>query len=82
MQPRGWSDLRDFDDPVWGLPIPEFDGGNEPHRHLGAEAERIAATVALPDGDYRRKRRTIREALAATGHAAVMEEAVAALLAE
>lgn len=85
MQPRGWRDPRDFDNLVWELPIPEFDGGNELHRHLaaaGAEAERIAAAVLLPDGDYRRKRRTIREALAAAGHAAVMEELVAALLAQ
>lgn len=84
MQPRGWRDPRHFDNLVWELPIPEYDGGIELHRQLaaaGAEAERIAAAVALPEGDFRRKRRAIRDALAATGHAAHMEELVGALLA-
>jgi hypothetical protein len=83
MQPRGWRDPRDFDNLVWELPIPEYNGGLDLHRRLaaaGAEAERIAASVPLPEGDYRRKRRSIRDALAATGHAAVMEALVATLL--
>ena len=37
----------------------------------------IAAMVALPEGDFRLKRRAIRDALAATGHAAHMEALVA-----
>lgn len=84
MQPRGWRDPRDFDNLVWELPIPEYDSGLDLHRRLaaaGAEAERIAATVALPEGDFRRKRRAIRDALVASGHAAHMEGLVAALLA-
>src|SRR5215211_1288826 len=71
LQPRGWRDPRDFDNLVWQLPIPEYDGGHPLHCRLaaaGTEAERIAAMVALPEGDYRRKRRVIRDALAATGH--------------
>jgi hypothetical protein len=84
MQSRGWRDPRDFDKLVWELPIPEFDNEDKLHREIAAagwQAERLASTVALPDGDYRRKRRAIRDALAATGHAAHMEELVAALLA-
>jgi hypothetical protein len=82
-QSRGWRDPRDFDNLVWELPIPEFDGSLELHQELaaaGSEAETTAAAVALPDGDYRRKRRAIREALARTGLAAEMEALVARLL--
>jgi hypothetical protein len=50
-QSRGWRDPRDFDNLVWELPIPEFDGTLELHRELaaaGVEAETIASTVVLP----------------------------------
>lgn len=83
MQPRGWRDPRDFDKLVWELPIPEFAAGNALHAALaavGQEAEAVAASVELPTGDYRRKRRAIRDALAAAGLAARMETLVARLL--
>ncbi|MFL5334909.1 MAG: hypothetical protein ACJ8H8_17380 [Geminicoccaceae bacterium] len=83
MQSGGWRDPRDFDNLVWELPILEYDGALDLHRRLaaaGAAAERIAATAALPEGDFRRKRRAIRHALAETGHGAMMEALVAALL--
>jgi hypothetical protein len=83
MQARGWRDPRDFDNLVWELPIPEYDGGIGLHRELasaGAEAERVAAAVVLPEGDFRRKRRAIRGALAQTGLAARMETLVGGLL--
>jgi SAM-dependent methyltransferase len=83
MQARGWRDPRHFDNLVWELSIPEFDGSLEVHRQLaaaGAEAESTAAAVVLPEGDYRRKRRTIREALARTGLAARIDALVARLL--
>jgi len=83
MQARGWRDPRHFDNLVWELPIPEFDGNLEVHRQLaaaGAEAETTAATVVLPEGDYRRKRRAIRTALASTGLAGRMEALVGRLL--
>jgi hypothetical protein len=83
MQARGWRDPRDFDKLVWELPIPEFDAGSALHREMaavGAEAETMAATVPLPQGDYRRKRRAIRTALAEAGLAARMEALVARLL--
>ncbi len=82
-QSRGWRDPRDFDNLVWELPIPEFDGSLELHRELaaaGVEAETTAAAVVLPGGDYRRKRRAIRDALATTGLAARMEGLVGRLL--
>lgn len=83
MQPRGWRDPRDFDKLIWELPIPAFDRDLALHREIAAaaaEAEGIAAAVALPEGDYRRKRRAIRDALALTGLAARMEALVATLL--
>ena len=83
MQARGWRDPRHFDNLLWELPIPEFDNGALLHGDLaeaGAEAEAIAETVVLPEGDYRRKRRAIRDALAATGLAARMDALVARLL--
>lgn len=84
MQSRGWRDPRDFDKLVWELPIPDFDPDLTLHQELaaaGAEAEDVARTVALPGGDYRRKRRAVRDALAETGLAARMEALVATLLA-
>ena len=83
MQARGWRDPRHFHKLVWELPIPEFDGSLELQRQLEAaaiEAETIANTVVLPEGDYRRKRRAIREALARTGLAARINALVARLL--
>jgi hypothetical protein len=83
MQPRGWRDPRDFDNLVWELPIPEFDRREPLHEELAAsaaEAERVAAAVKLPEGDYRRKRRAIRDALAEAGLAARMDALVARLL--
>jgi hypothetical protein len=82
-QSRGWRDPRDFDNLVWELPIPEFDGTLELHRDLavaGADAESTASAVVLPQGDYRRKRRAIRAALAGTGLAARREALVGRLL--
>ena len=83
MQARGWRDPRHFDNLVWELPIPEFDSSLELHRQLAAaaaEAEMTAASVVLPEGDYRRKRRAIRDALTRTGLAARMEALVGRLL--
>jgi hypothetical protein len=82
-QSRGWRDPRDFDNLVWELPVPEFDSSLDLHRELaaaGAEAEATAAAVVLPEGDYRRKRRAIRDALASTGLGACMEGLVGQLL--
>jgi hypothetical protein len=47
---------------------------------LAEEAQRVAATVPLPTGDYRRKRRAIRDALAADGVAQRIDALVERLL--
>jgi hypothetical protein len=83
MQARGWRDPRHFDNLVWELPIPEFQEGSILHRELaaaGAEAETTASAVVLPEGDYRRKRRAVRNALGDTGLAARMDALVGRLL--
>lgn len=83
MQPRGWRDPRHFDKLIWELPIPEFDPDVPLHREItavAAEAEVIAAAVLLPQGDFRRKRRAIRDALADRGLAARMNALVTELL--
>jgi len=84
MQPRGWRDPRDFDNLVWELPIPEYDGRKALHRDLAdaaAEAERVAAIVPLREGaHFMRQRRAIRDALAGDGIAATMDALVARLL--
>jgi hypothetical protein len=83
MQARGWRDPRHFHKLIWELHIPEFDGSAGLHRELaaaGAEAEITASGVVLPEGDYRRKRRAIRDTLARTGLAARMEALVVRLL--
>lgn len=83
MQPRGWRDPRHFDKLIWELPIPEFDRRAPLHRQLAeaaAKAGALAAAVVLPDGDYRRKRRAIRDALAADGVAGRIDTLVARLL--
>ena len=83
LQPRGEVGPRHFDNLVWTLPIPEYDPTDPLHQDLAAAASRaeaVAAAVLLPDGHFTRKRRAIREALAADGVAAEMEALVDALL--
>ena len=84
LQPHGQRDKRDFDNLVWTLPIPEYDGIDPLHRDLAAaaaRAEAVAATVELTDAQhFTAKRRAIRAALAADGIAAEMETLVDALL--
>jgi hypothetical protein len=84
MQPRGWRDPRHFDNLVWELAIPEFDGRQALHRQLAeaaVTAERIAAGVELTEGaHFMRQRRAIRDALAADGIAARIDALVVRLL--
>jgi len=84
MQSRGWRDPRDFDNLVWELPIPEFDAREPLHRELAdaaVAAERIAAAVELTEGmHFMRRRRAIRDALAADGIDARIDALVLRLL--
>ncbi len=84
LQPVGQRDPRDFDNLVWTLQIPEFDGVEVLHRDLAAAAlyaATVAARVELPgDAHFTAKRRLIRQALVADGVAETIERLVDALL--
>lgn len=84
LQSHGQRDKRDFDNPVWTLPIPEYDDKDQVHRDLADAAERaekIAAAVELRDDQhFTAKRRAIREALALDGVAQDIESLVDAIL--
>jgi len=84
LQSVGAFGPRDFDKYVWYAPIPEFNAGDERHRHLvelAEAAELVAASVALPDGTgFQRARGLIRTALQEQGTAAALDAEVAALL--
>lgn len=70
-QSRGQFGARDFDKVMFNLPIPRFNGKVALHRQLaeaGAEAERFASTVELPEGvRFQRVRGLVRAALAEAG---------------
>jgi methylase of polypeptide subunit release factors len=84
LQPVGQRDPRHFDNLVWTLPIPEFDGAEVLHTDLAAAAlyaAQVAARVELPDdAHFTTKRRLIRRALEADGVAETIERLVDALL--
>ena len=83
-QAQGQWGARDFDKYVFNLPIPRFDKDNALHRDIAANAriaERVAAGVAVNEGEYFvRTRKRIRAALAKHGVAARLEELVNDLL--
>ena len=84
LQSRGQWGARHFDKVMFNLPIPRFEDGNALHQDLsaaGAEAEKIAASVELPeDIKFRRARGMVRDALAADGIAETIDGLVARLL--
>jgi hypothetical protein len=84
FQARGQWGARHFDKVMFELPIPRFEANQSLHRELaeaGAAAERIAATVAIPDGmRFQMARRRIREALKADGISDRIDTLVARLL--
>ena len=84
LQARGEHNPRDFDKYVWQIPIPLFDASNARHMRLATlagKAERLAASVVLPDGKrFETLRRLVREAVAASSTGAEIESVVAALL--
>ncbi|HEX7927941.1 MAG TPA: hypothetical protein VF678_10135, partial [bacterium] len=84
LQPVGQRDPRHFDNLVWTLPIPEFDGNETLHADIaaaGLSAAEIAALVDLPEGThFTTKRALIRQALEGDGVAGTIERLVDALL--
>lgn len=84
LQPHGQRDKRHFDNPLWTLPIPEYDGSDSLHRDLATAASHageVAAAAGPRDSQhFTARRRTIRAALAADGVAAEIETMVDALL--
>jgi hypothetical protein len=83
-QSKGQGGARDFDNLIWELPIPEYDGRNALHRRIAAlagECEALAATVPLDASAYfTTQRRAIREALTAAGLMLRLDKLVAELL--
>ncbi|HEY7297310.1 MAG TPA: hypothetical protein VH684_05170 [Xanthobacteraceae bacterium] len=84
LQARGQWGARHFDKVMFTLPIPRFDAKEQLHRDLaaaGAEAEKIASKVDLPeDIHFQAARRHVREALADAGISKRIDGLVAQLL--
>ena len=83
-QAKGQGGARHFDNLIWELPIPEYDGRNALHQRIAAlagECEALAATVVLDAGAYfTTQRRAIRDALAEAGLMQRLDTLVAELL--
>ena len=83
-QSRGQWGARDFDKVVFNLSIPRFDRGIELHLELATaarKAERIAASVPLPEATkFQKARALVRATLAEDGIAAEIDSLVARLL--
>lgn len=84
FQARGQWGARHFDKVMFNLPIPRFDAAQPLHADLAAaaaEAEALAAAVALPEGvKFQRARKLVRDALADAGLSARIDGLVARLL--
>lgn len=84
LQARGQWGARHFDKVMFTLPIPRFNLKVELHAELanvGASAEAVAASVAVPERiGFQRARRLIREALADAGISERIDKLVASLL--
>lgn len=83
MQAHGWRDPRDFDKLMWELPIPVFDVNSALHVEIAVAAEaaeQAAASMCLSDAHFTRKRRAIRDALAAAGISQRIDVLVSQLL--
>ena len=83
-QAKGQGGARHFDNLIWELPIPEYDGRNALHQRIAAlagECEALAATVVLDAGAYfTTQRRAIRDALGEAGLMQRLDTLVAELL--
>jgi len=83
-QSKGQGGARDFDNLIWELPLPEYDGRNELHQCIvavAAECEALAASQKLDASAYfTTQRRVIRDALAEAGLMRRLDALVAELL--
>jgi hypothetical protein len=83
-QARGQFGARDFDKAMFNLSIPRFDAGTAIHvaiADFAAEAEKLAATVELPEGiKFQRARTLIRTMLTEANVAQNIDRLVAELL--
>jgi hypothetical protein len=83
-QARGQFGARHFDKVMFNLPIPLFKAGNALHAELaqaGAQAEAVAASVELKEGEkFQRARKRVRDALAEDGIGGEIEKLVEKLL--
>ncbi|MEW2005717.1 hypothetical protein [Microbacterium sp. NPDC079208] len=83
-QSRGLFGTRDIDTLPWRLPIPAFDADNEAHvalSDLGIAATETAMTIDFADvSDFKDARRLVRDALAADGTTAAVDEIVIDML--
>jgi hypothetical protein len=82
-QARGEHNPRDFDKYVWQLPIPEFDPASQRHRRLAelaSQAESVVASLKIPAGRFEKKRRIVRQHLAASPIGKEIESEVRSLL--
>ncbi|MCR8670106.1 hypothetical protein [Agrococcus sp. HG114] len=83
-QSRGLFGTRDIDMLPWRLPIPAYDADNATHEALSGLGASAAATAELLDltdvPDFRAARRVVRDALAADGTTAAIDELVIGLL--
>jgi hypothetical protein len=84
LQSRGQWGARHFDKVIFNLSIPRFDPNDPVHAALAraaADAERIAATVELPqEVKFQRARGMIRGAVTAAGVATRIDDLVVDLL--
>lgn len=84
FQARGQWGARHIDKVIFNLPFPRFDQSNPDHVAISEkaeEAEKIAASVILPDGTkFRRARGLVRKSIDAAGIATEIDAAVAQLL--
>jgi hypothetical protein len=84
FQARGQFGARHFDKVMFNLPIPLFDASKALHRDLaaaGAEAERVAGLVEIPEGErFVAARQRVRRALVADGIGGDIEKLVEKLL--
>lgn len=83
-QSRGLFGTRDIDMLPWRLPIPAYDADNATHVALSDLGTSAATTVEPLDftdvPDFKDARRVVRDALAAEGTSAAIDELVIGLL--